>query len=89
MALRIPVAIDVGVQGVVDVEEVGLAVEVVAASLDCEVDDAARGVAELGRIAAGRNGELLKGVGPGRDFREERSVLPAPRLRSVDQDVSA
>ena len=70
-------------------EEIRLAVEVVAAGLDREVDDAARRVAELGRVAAGRDRELLEGVRTRCDLREERAVLAAPRLRPVNQDIRA
>src|SRR6185295_18678849 len=52
------VVVGVGVQRLVAEEEVALAVQLVAARLDREVDDAARALAKLGRVVRGRDGEL-------------------------------
>ena len=84
-----PVAIDVCVQGVVNVKEIGLAVKIVAAGFDREVDDATGRITKLLIVAAGGECEFLERVWPWCDLGEERAVLTAPCLCTVNENVCA
>src|SRR5262245_24628123 len=84
-----PVEVGSGVEGFVAHEKIAFAMKVVRACFDREIDDAARRVAVLGGILAGRDGELLEGVGPRRDLRKEGAVFASARRHAVNQNIRA